>query len=169
MLSFESVVMYFWYLHGNPEWVEACQWTAVSPENTYGDTQIFVLQTSSVKSNHTEVMCTGSESLENQALDTVSQNYLALQNTIYWHLFEMAWWPQRRGTWSSKLSEPPAAHWQAGNPCWTIGVLRRWQPTTGMSWKALPLHSGAMLCFKSCASVLYWLLTAKRFNAFQLS
>lgn len=40
----------------------------VPSEKTYGQTLVFELQTSSIKSNHTEVMPTCSESLGNQGL-----------------------------------------------------------------------------------------------------
>lgn len=59
------------------------------PEKTYGHTLVFVLQASSIKSNHTEVKCMCSKSLENQGLEPVSEDYLVLQNTVYHHLFEM--------------------------------------------------------------------------------
>lgn len=57
-------------------------------EKTYEHALVFVLQTSAIKSNHVEVKRVCSKSLQNQDLETVSGKYLALQNTVYRHLFE---------------------------------------------------------------------------------
>ena len=49
---------------------------------------MFVLQASSVKSNHVEVKPMRGESLENQSLETLPENYLALQTTVCHQLSE---------------------------------------------------------------------------------